>query len=462
MQKRFQKHIAGLIVTLVGLSCSERFSDNPLPNQPPETFISIFSERTLNETISQKVFHWWGDDPDGMVVGFIYTFDPNAANVTDWDTAAPHPDWTFTPDTRKTFNLKLSGTDTVYTLHVKAVDDGGAADPSPAVQTFPIVNTRPVVEFPVGTEVPETTFTVATFAWVGRDLDGNETIEHYEYVLDDTTEPAAWVTLDPQTTSVTLTAEDGLIEGEHAFYLRALDIAGAQSETIRMPPDEEDVWYVREPKSTTLLLDDYNIADGTDGFYRATFEAMVGPVDVWDIKSNDRALEPASSKAFTETLLLFDRVFWYADSDPNLEKAQIAVPAFLNAGGKMIMSMLFQEFSSNEGDQLDFSPVDSIGSRISRITRDQAVVPTEAFAASGFPKLRVNTAIIPNVFPLAPKVTAQAMYRLPEKPGAWEGMPPMAVVDGQQSFVFFGLPLAKLNGLGTVPEVFEKILQEVF
>ena len=42
------------------------------------------------------------------------------------------------------------------------------------------------VEFPIGTDVPETTFTVANLVWSSSDPDGDDNIEKFEYVLDDT------------------------------------------------------------------------------------------------------------------------------------------------------------------------------------------------------------------------------------------------------------------------------------
>jgi hypothetical protein len=243
---RLQRNLPLLILLLV-LACSKDFSDNPKPNQPPDTFISFFTENELNATISRQTISWWGDDPDGIVVGYIYTFKESPENVEIWSIDSPHPDWTFTTKTTETFNLKLSGADTVYTLLVKAIDDNHATDPTPAVQRFPIINSNPQIEFPVGTDVPETTFTVASFTWTASDLDGDDTIAKFQYILDDTTDDDNWIELDAATQSITLTFADGLSGGEHIFYLRALDIAGASSKIIRMPRTEDDMWFVKEP-----------------------------------------------------------------------------------------------------------------------------------------------------------------------------------------------------------------------
>ena len=404
---------------------------------------------------------WWGDDPDGVVVGFIYTFDNNATDVQTWNTEQPTAGWTFTEETQETFVLTLTGSDTVYSLWVKAVDDDGAADTEGARQNFSVINSRPTVEFVDTSEVPDTTFTVATFIWTAFDLDGNDTIAKFEYVLDDTTDDTAWQDIDPRQTNITLTQQDGLTEGDHVFFLRATDVAGANGDIIRMP-DEGETWYVREPASTVLLIDDYNVLDNTDAFLKTTIESLVGPVDVWDIKRNAGELEPPSVLAFTGTLLLFDTIVWYADTGPNLAKAQVSVPQFIDQGGKFLMTTTFGEFTTNEGDPVLFSPADSLGPRISRILRNQVVQATAEFSALGFPEMQVSASIIPNIYPLLPKASSKVMYVLPENPGTWPGTPPVGVIDRDDSFAFFTVPLASLNNMGTVALLLEKILIETF
>ncbi len=134
--------LMALVPAVCFIGCSEDFSDNPQPNQPPQTHISVFSDNELNPTTSRQTFHWWGDDPDGIVVGFIHTFAADAENVVAWDDKSPAPLWTFTTERNATFTLSLAATDTIYSLRVKAIDDDGAADPTPAERKFPIINTK--------------------------------------------------------------------------------------------------------------------------------------------------------------------------------------------------------------------------------------------------------------------------------------------------------------------------------
>ena len=97
---------------LVG--CSEDFSNDPSSNQPPNTFTSIFSDNELNPVTSRQTLHWWGDDPDGVVIGFAYTFESNATNIQTWDFSNPDPNWHFdSTRTEETFSLTLTGSDTI-------------------------------------------------------------------------------------------------------------------------------------------------------------------------------------------------------------------------------------------------------------------------------------------------------------------------------------------------------------
>jgi len=450
------KRTIGIVIfgfVWVALSCGERKVDNPLPNQPPETYLFLFTDTTLNTTTSRQILHWWGDDPDGFVVGYRYS----------WDPTLPEDQWTWTTQTSDTFSLAIPGADTVYVFSVRAVDDQGLSDPTPATQRFPVKNTPPEVQFLLGFDVPETTFTVASFFWKGTDLDGDETIEKYLYALDDTSRPENWRELPPTVTFLTLHEEDGLTEGEHVFYLKAVDIAQASSPVIRMPP-EGRTWYVKKPRGRLLLIDDYAIADNSADFYRAVLDTLVGEYTVWDIKidrDGDRQEDflPPSKVTFTETLLLFDYILWYTDSNPHFEEAQVGVPEFLKKGGKILFSASFPEFFTNQGDPLGFTPVDSVSFKIQKIINGTRILPQR----SGYPELQVRSRIGVLLFvqALVPKPSAHVVYTLPEG-SAWPGNPVMAVIDAHSTFMFIGLPIHALDGLGTASLFIKKVLVDEF
>ncbi|RMH76282.1 MAG: hypothetical protein D6681_21675, partial [Calditrichaeota bacterium] len=317
-------------------SCEEKITGEFNPNIPPETFIFVQSEDTLNFTQSVQTIYWDGRDPDGFVTGFYYTFEEN-----------PQPqDWIFTTERSETFPLVITGQDTIYTFQVKAVDNLGAEDPTPARQLFPIVNSAPEISWAAGSVIPDTTFTVASFSWVASDPDGDSTIASIEYSLDDTSN---WVSLPGDKRSLTLREADGITEGDHALYLRAVDIAGAKSNMLRMPENPSQFWYAKSPRGRYLLIDDYAVESSISGFPDAYYQGLLDSLlaltgddySYWNIEEEF----PSSATQFTETLKLFDRIIWYTDiitqTDEHFIAAQIAIPEFRQQGGKLIYTVQF-------------------------------------------------------------------------------------------------------------------------
>ena len=76
--------IAGLFI-----ACESDIPDRPQENLPPETHIFLQPDSALATTTSRQTLSWWGDDADGIVIGFIYSFDANPAALTHWDENNP-------------------------------------------------------------------------------------------------------------------------------------------------------------------------------------------------------------------------------------------------------------------------------------------------------------------------------------------------------------------------------------
>lgn len=423
---------------------------------------------TLNFTRSVQTIHWDGRDPDGFVVGFRYTF-----------TEHPQPeDWTFTEERSLTFPLQITGTDTIYLFQVKAVDNQGAEDPTPARQFFPILNSPPSIEWASNSNIPDTTFTVAAFSWSATDLDGENTIAAFEYALDDTTN---WQQIDGEKRSLVLREADGLTEGEHALFLRAVDIAGAHSQILRMPEDPNRFWYVKRPQGRYLLIDDFlNEVNSNfpDRYYRSMLDSLLTPIgegfSYWNIEEQF----PSSITQFVETLKLFDRVIWYTDlideTDPHFVAAQVAIPEFRQNGGKIIYTVQFNTGFGGQGDPLGFSPVDSLGRKFNFIATNARYYPDSAFATafptlSPLPELTVSTFIL-GIIALVPKATSVPMYRY-DDPAT--GDDPIFIMVGKNDntgefdFVFSATPMHYLRGQNNaneadLNEVFRILLMELF
>ncbi|MDH7515120.1 MAG: hypothetical protein QHI48_04510 [Bacteroidota bacterium] len=474
------------------LSCSENPVGAPRENIPPETYLSLRPDSALRPSTSRLHIHWWGDDPDGFVAGYFISFD----GVT----------WNFTRSTDSVFACTFSGTDTTFTFSVRAVDDQGNHvydcaspygpepftdlngngkhdagepfvdlglwDPTPAVLRFPVVNTPPMVRFVPGSDVPDTTFTVASFAWTGTDADGDGTIAEFRYALNDTLDPASWRSLPRSQTFITLTARDGIRPGDNAFYIKAVDIAGAESPIIRMPRNGRS-WFVRVPRTDLLIVDDYGPVDETAVYYRSVLDTLLGgryrDADVLDIKygatSTTRGIfvPPYVNPTLIETFKLFRVVLWYGDNNPTLDLAQLSLPAYQQAGGRILFTASFPESVIDpRGGITDFAPVDSISPLLITFIPAGTLLEPDP-STPGYPVLARDTKGTPVAFvrALYRKINALDLYRLAPDP-RWNGRPVVAVLSGDRRFALFSVPLHRFDRDGNVGTLFFELFTREF
>jgi hypothetical protein len=238
-----------LVLVLVGLSlsCREHIEDNPVAGQPPQTFLWLFPDAGVGVGVSKSHLRWWGESPDGLVRGFLFSFKVVTENIT----TLPVPDtlrytWVTRNDTTILFPL-----DTLFrkfAVVVRAVDnsfsglpeqsivrmlpfpfwdknDNGAfdghdqrleslsqaIDPRGAVQTFPIRNSPPTIGLlpnpndpNASQRLPDTTFTAVTVGFKGADPDGENTLASYRIALNDTGVTGVWTTVSLRDTILTL------------------------------------------------------------------------------------------------------------------------------------------------------------------------------------------------------------------------------------------------------------------
>ncbi len=320
-------------------SCHDKVVDNPVGNQPPNTGLFLYPDSTISQQPSQIKVSWWGDDPDGTIIGYYFKWEGIDST------------WHFTSSNDSTFALPIGSKDTTYNFLISAVDnsgngkydnnitqnginygpepfvdannngvydkgetyfDIGLIDPSPASLNFPIKNTTPVIQWSTLTVLPDTSFPVMTFAWNASDLDGNETITHINLALNDTTN---FISLDGLTRLITLRIIDinatnpemeilldgsdqnifpqhlqGLkLEDNNKIYIQATDLSGAKSDFISLP-DTNKTWFVKKPKGKLLIVDNYPSTNHqlTD-FYNQQFNTidggtLTGKFDVYDFQ----------------------------------------------------------------------------------------------------------------------------------------------------------------------------------
>lgn len=544
-----------LMLALLVPACQEHVADNPTAGKPPQTFLWLFPDAEVRVGVSRTHLRWWGESPDGLIRGYLFSFKVVTENVT----TLPSPDtlryaWVTRNDS--TFLFPLDTLFRRFAVVVRAVDDAfpglpehstvrmlpfpfwdkndngvfdatderldalsQAVDPVGAVGTFPIRNTPPSIGLlpspydpSLVQRLPDTTFTVVTLGFKGSDDDGDNTLASYRIALNDTGATAQWVTVGLRDTILTLvvprlrsdaagaTVTADLYSGsflgrrligqlpnlrldaENVFYVEARDVAGEYSAPVRLPSGT-DRWYVRRPRARVLLVSDYTSFDAQ--LARTTYVSSLtsasggsfGQVDQLDIALGLAAADKEAGRygrlvpqfvdpALIQTFLLYDYVVWYTDQVPSLGIAQLSVFPYLQNGGRVIFSTMFLNTTDPRGALRDFAPIDSISTvdlsptrpapppaiaGDSRIPANFVVYADSSRPGTIYPQLAFNASpVIHSVFmrTVYRRSDARYLYHLQvdtRTPQRYLGAPNIAVIDGQNSIIFVGLPLHLLN-----------------
>ena len=510
--------ISLILFSVIFFNCKEKVTDVPLGNKPPDTFLFLYPDSSISQQSSRLSVHWWGDDPDGLVIGYIFKWE-------GLDSA-----WHFTVSNDSTFNLPIGTVDTSFVFKIAAVDDNGNGvydndvvwngihigpepfidsdkngvytpgekfydlgniDPTPCELKFPIKNSAPQIKWNELSTLPATSFPVMTVAWDITDIDGDQTVTKIYLALNDT---ANCVTLDGNTRIVTLRVTDFsndnppmeiLINGSESkifpekinglklndnnvIYVQAEDIAGAKSDFIRLP-DTSSSWYVKKPGGKLLLVDDFAISDPSadkkvNDFYTSAFNSIEGGtlINKYDILDLANTKLPYQNITFSETLKLFNYVFWYSGSRPTLDLASSVTTSFLNTGGKIFFTLTFEDptdaFTFSLSDLQAFLPVDSLGENKSLSFLFAGAVVAPCFGQD-YPKLTTASTIGSARTYYPNPVASDSIYNISSS--QLKGK--IAFMNKEKSLFFIGLPLHQCNGGDTnVNALLEKIFFEDF
>ena len=362
-----------IIISSFIFSCSLwEYDDlsNPIENKTPDTYLSLIASDTVYATIdsitgqsiyaitetpdpefvwdtlthafttittSKQELHWWGEDADGEIIGYYYKWNVDSA-------------WSYTTNESGLFYVPIRSDLDVFSFEIKSVDNDSLIDPTPATIVLPIRNSKPTIDFrfqsnpsldDIGGDT-SFTFPTRTFFWDVQDQDGVETITDIFYALDDTCS-TCWVQLSAEAfSSITLS---NLESGNHTFYVKARDIAGAESEIIQFPDpnntSEPDYWKVMPIQGNTLLIDDFvqDSQNNAQQWYRSVLDTSLGNSNysIWEIGKE----LPYSSTDLSATLNYFDNVIWfsaYTGGETYLD-ASSNIYNYVAAGGNVFLNL---------------------------------------------------------------------------------------------------------------------------
>ncbi len=362
--------------------CDTAISGDPFDNQPPDTQLSV-SDTSLVDNIddldrlsSTVAVSWSGTDPDGYVSAYELRFSETGAF------AGPEAGWSRTTATDTLVLLPIPRGDQFgnVTVEVRAIDNEGVADPSPARTVFPIKNSPPSLALNGFEAPPDTTFTIVSFSWEVSDPEGESNIDRIEVALNDSVN---FVTLEPDVNFITLRAGEGTgvvdaelltgralrrtglslpgmrIDGDNILYLRAVDQTDTSSVLVRYPEDETGTWYVRKPRGRVLYVNDYrkNTWPVVQAYHLGILQEFMPDgevVDVWNVTEpfatgssgaiqRSTALPPSAEPMLSETLALYDFIYWVStnttnnSTSNNLPFAAGGTGTFFENGGRMMV-----------------------------------------------------------------------------------------------------------------------------
>lgn len=135
-------------IVMLFIQCTKKPPDEPVFNQPPETFLANVPPDSSYIYHARLIF-WYGTDEDGIVVRYDWAIDdtvynPNIAG-SGWHSL--YMDSTLATQDTIAFEAPLPDTIYSHTFYVRAVDNDNLPDPTPARRIFNTSNIPPNTRF---------------------------------------------------------------------------------------------------------------------------------------------------------------------------------------------------------------------------------------------------------------------------------------------------------------------------
>jgi hypothetical protein len=480
-----------LVALIFALSaCKTDISGELLPNLPPETsaVVDTIIRSGPDRLESRVTIQWWGNDPDGFVAGYEYTFD---------DPVTPATVWLFTRSQDSIFLLQTpAGQDTAnFRFSIRAIDNQGLADPTPAALVYPVRNSPPSAQVVPGLSDPVLSFPILRFFWSGSDPDGTDNLSRFElywndttnapFVVDQSVTAATFEALEPGVTGEATcrlylnnntNAEAGTMSGMrigswNKLYVRAID----QSEAVSGFAASDSV-FIRPVRSNVLLVNAYSGGSGPifDFYHNQMLNLGLGLYDSLTLFESGATPQIAADNLTQERVFaLFDLIVWFGNNaQSSLSLAQRTSGDFFAQGGKMLMAVYVSSSFDQQSAFLDFTPIAALvdpQDTTLLLNTGAAITPI----ASGWPNLQ-GTSIVGVVRPIITQIGATPVYEaaLTARDNATLGLSPWNGASvimaskrdalGNTNFLLSTLELQRMDGLGTINEFFEKVIQDEF
>lgn len=327
------------LVLLVFIYTCERETSPANPNIPPNTTLANIPVE--NDTLFALVtLHWDGEDYDGYIAGYEYRYITRHIFIGD---SIVQP-WTETKETSITIPFESSDILNYQKFQVRAVDDMGDIDPTPAERNFYTVQTiypKTEILFPYENNQSFFALNQTTDWWQGIQLtftanDEDGEVVEYAWAVDD----GVWNWTQDTTIMITPDYFEPL-GGGHILRVTSrdntnlVDIIGDSMKVILVVPSfEKDIFIIDETIEAKFPLGmSFSDAD-VDSFYAKIFGTNVE--ESWDFE--EEGMPPK------EILGQYKLLIWHADNYYTYEGDVHQLPIhindimdYLNVGGDFIM-----------------------------------------------------------------------------------------------------------------------------
>ena len=467
-------------------SCKKDFNGESKIQSPPETFMVVDKiSRTGDIRLSTSIeAHWYGVSQTGVVKGYEYSVDNQLT-------------WTLTTNQKGTFLLSLPiGKDTAdIAVYVRAIDNLGQKDPTPASTLFPVKNTPPTIYIDNSNGRKTTSFPAFRYYWIANDTDGVADIQGIEIAFNDTNKlyqlaaNISAATFEAQVNSGVFSSSffvypnsktialpnliSGVVYNQYnKFYVRAFDRSGSRSNWAI------DSILIKKPKSDIVLINDYSGSKNYyQNFYANKLNAMNAPYNNFDIIFSTIDELPNDNFTSIKIFNFFKKIIWFSNNaNATLSLASTNTANFFYNGGKMLMIIDIGGLFAYNESQVSFTPVSSFVSPPTindqfKMSPGDTVVSTQP----GWPNLIASGNILStSIRPFFLQNTSANfsyfnMYNgklvIPASPSpiAWTGQSAIIakrsdVNTGATNMVFSAIPFDLLQGNNNIDTVFRKII----
>ena len=321
-----------------GCGLSGKVTGTKKGNAPPHTLLFVDGAvDTVNHIVH---LYWFGTDSDGHVQGFEWRLlNPEAPADTFWR---------FTSRTDSIFTVLTPQGYTNTQFTVRAVDNAGARDPDPPLQSFEFSNQAPTVRLLQKPLPTDTTFATVSVTWIASDPDGDFAKLTYLVWLDgNEATPEVTTQLAFTMPSDRFFDNGSFTPGPRTLYVRAIDDGG------RAGPADSVRWNVRQTVSGSrarlLIVDDVPRTTPAnlrfDTLYSNSVARVGLPASEYTILRLDSSQPFRTAKDVEQTFKLFETVVWYRGIEISfstiLDFGEPGIAAYLDAGGRFYLDGLY-------------------------------------------------------------------------------------------------------------------------